>query len=203
MRAPVERGPGQGLQSRLRSGTGVCVRVRLPLSAVTMKRDVRILLLGEGVRPGPGRAGAGAGSGSWGSGWSWLGRGAATLAVALTAPPASSAPARSPGRKNVIDPVAGGRGVPRRGKAEHAPRPGGAQAWAPPPPSALPGCPHGRLCPRSPLGQKRSPFPRTSPQRRFPPTSWITQVQRPRPAVLSRSWRFWQVRSGVFFPCRS
>ena len=102
-----------------------------------------------------------------------VGRGAATLAVALTAPPRAA----QVGKTSLILSLVGEE-FPEEVRPSASPRPRRAQVRAPPP-SALPGCPHGRVCPRSPPGQKRSPFPRTSPQRRCPPTSWITQVEGP------------------------
>lgn len=68
--ASAEPGLGRG------RGGGRAGRARAAAPGPTMKRDVRILLLGEGRRLGPGRAGV--------SGPGWGGRSGATSAAALT-----------------------------------------------------------------------------------------------------------------------
>ncbi|KAG5194877.1 hypothetical protein JEQ12_012166 [Ovis aries] len=70
-----------------------------------MKRDVRILLLGEGRRLGPGQAGVS------GPGWGGAERRDLGRRADRAAP-------RSPGGEDVANTVAGGRGVPRGGKAQ-------------------------------------------------------------------------------------
>lgn len=131
-------------RGRGRVGIGVDIRTRIP--AGDMKRDVRILLLGEGRRPG-----LGAGRGVWGprgrgEGSAWLGRALRALGrcADLAAP-------RSPGGKDVADPVARGRGVPRGGKSLARPHPSLSQ---------------GRDLPPSPGHRFAPSFPGPSPRRR-------------------------------------
>lgn len=159
-----ERRAGSGSRSRWRAGG----RARAAAPGPTMKRDVRILLLGEGRRLGPGRAGVS------GPGWGGAERRDLGRRADRAAP-------RSPGGEDVANTVAGGRGVPRGGKAQRpAPLrphdPCGPAVLRPRRPRPAPSRP--RL-PRSHPGRRRSRFPRTSPRRRCPPTSWIIQVARP------------------------
>lgn len=121
-----ERRAGSGSRSRSRWRAGGCARAAAP--GPTMKRDVRILLLGEGRRLGPGRAGVS------GPGWGGAERRDLGRRADRAAP-------RSPGGEDVANTVAGGRGVPRGGKAERpAPlRPHDPCGPAPPapPPASL------------------------------------------------------------------